>query len=178
MIRVDPAPFSLRPARLALVLGLALALAGLAGCGGDDSAERLEKATRALEKAMAQVEDAEAKAEARRQEVEEARKKLAKAEEDLSEARQRLEKARAEVEADATDTLVFRSVQRRLLDDPELEGVAIVAQVQGGVVTLSGDVPDEGLRKRAVEIARATPGVARVQDRIRIASDQPEKTGT
>ncbi|MGH0037203.1 MAG: BON domain-containing protein [Myxococcota bacterium] len=161
-----------------LVSFLALAVFGLSACGGDDGEARLRAATETLETALADVEQATAVADERRAEVEEARKELAVAEQELAEARRRLSEAKAEVDADATDTLVFRSVQRRLLDDEALEGVAIAAQVQAGVVTLSGEVPDAEVHERALEIARETPGVVRVQDRIRVLTEAAPSEGT
>jgi osmotically-inducible protein OsmY len=159
-----------------LLLPAALAVSA---CGGDDGEAELVAATQALEAARVDVDQASAAVDARRAEVEEARRELAAAEKELAEARRRLEEARAEVDADATDTLVFRSVQRRLLEEDDLEGVAISAQVKAGVVTLTGDVPDDEIRKRAVEVAEKTPGVARVQDRIRVlASAGEEQQGT
>jgi osmotically-inducible protein OsmY len=43
-----------------------------------------------------------------------------------------------------------------------------VAVDAAGTATLAGTIPDEGSRARALEIARAAPGVARVEDRLRI----------
>lgn len=147
--------------------GLGLALS-LTACGGDDREARLLAASQAMEEAQQEVDAAAATVEQRRAEVEDARRELAAAEKELAAARDRLAEARARVDADATDPLVFRSVQRRLLEDEALDGLAISAQVQSGVVTLTGAVPDTATRQRAVEIARGTPGVTRVADRIRI----------
>jgi osmotically-inducible protein OsmY len=171
MVRAAPL-ISRLPAALAIT-GLAFATVGLSACWKDDSEARLAEATHELEKALTDVENAQATVDARRAEMETARDKLAKAEDELTKAKRRLDDAKAEVDADATDTLVFRSVQRRLLDDKKLEGVAIAARVESGVVTLSGDAPDDAIRKRALEIARETPGVARVQDRIRVEGEKP-----
>ena len=63
--------------------------------------------------------------------------------------------------ATMTDAALFRSVQRRLLDDEELEDLAVAAEAAKGVITLRGTVPDQETRARAEEIARATPGVVK-----------------
>src|SRR5690606_12701346 len=68
------------------------------------------------------------------------------------------------------DTLLFRTVQARLLEDDALEDAAVSASVEGGVVTLSGTVPSEALRDRAVAVARETAGVVDVRSRIEIAA--------
>jgi osmotically-inducible protein OsmY len=60
-------------------------------------------------------------------------------------------------------------VQKQLLDDDDLEDVAISARVERGVVTLSGVVSEEKLRERAVKLAESVPGVVSVQDRIQVA---------
>ena len=68
----------------------------------------------------------------------------------------------------ATDDVLFRTVQSRLLEDDELESVAISAIVKEGVVTLSGVVPGTELREHALEIVRSTPGVASVESQIEL----------
>jgi hyperosmotically inducible protein len=47
--------------------------------------------------------------------------------------------------------------------------------VNGGVVTLSGSVPSEDLRRRAAEIVEAVPGVQEVENRLQISADAPTK---
>ena len=71
-----------------------------------------------------------------------------------------------EVGSQATDSMLFRTVQKRLLDDDQLEDVAIAARVEGGVVYLTGTVPDPALGERAAAIAADVPGVSSVQSRI------------
>ncbi|MFI5216583.1 MAG: BON domain-containing protein [Candidatus Limnocylindria bacterium] len=64
-------------------------------------------------------------------------------------------------------------IQKQLLDDDDLEEVAISARVEHGVVTLSGVVPEAELRERAVKLAESVPGVVSVQDRIQVAGQKP-----
>lgn len=151
----------------ALVLGLALALGGAAGCG-DDATQRWQEAKEELEEARKAVREAEAVVEKRRKALEEAEAMLARAKEREREARARLDAARSEVSEEATDAVLFRAVQERLLEDEKLEDVAISAQVSDGVVTLRGEVPAPELRDRAIEIARGVPGVVDVQSQIRV----------
>ena len=64
------------------------------------------------------------------------------------------------------ETLLFRAVQQRLLEDDQLDSVAVAATVSDGVVVLSGSVEDADQRDRAVAITREIPGVEGVESRI------------
>lgn len=148
-------------------VGLATGLLVLA-CGGSDPEVDLEQASRAVEEARAEVETAREVVRARESEVKEAQERLAEARSALLEAESEFAKREAVVNRSATDAVLFRAVQKRLLEDDDLSEVAIAARVSKGVVTLSGSVPDARLRDRAVEIARTTPGVADVESRIEV----------
>ena len=102
--------------------------------------------------------------------MEQARAALEEALGEQGEAEVRLAEAQSQVSLYATDDVLFRTIQKRLLEDGSLEGVAISAQVQDGVVLLAGDVPDEELRDRALEIARSVPGSLAVESRIRVGT--------
>ena len=65
--------------------------------------------------------------------------------------------------------MLFRNVQRRLLDAGALREVAIAAEVNDGVVTLRGRVPDEKMRNAAVQLATGVDGVITVDDLIEVA---------
>jgi len=155
----------------------AAALLALA-CGGSEEAqlaafsEQLAELHTAVDEAQTSVDEKEA---ARRS-----------AESELSAAQAQLRDAQRELAAieeqagGATDTVLFRLVQRRLLDDSDLEKVGISAAVDAGVVELSGIVPSLELRDRAVGIASGIPGVASVENRIRVlpavSSEGPSET--
>jgi len=160
----------------ALALGLGVALVGAAGCG-DDATHRWEAAKEELAEARDGVREAESKVEARREALREAEAVLAKAREREREARAHLDEAREKVSKEATDAVLFRAVQKRLLEDEKLEGVAVSAQVSDGVVTLRGEVPDPKLRDRALEIARGVPGVVEVRSEIRVAPESGSESG-
>lgn len=151
----------------------AAALLALAACGGNGAEEELEEASRGLAEAREAVGEARREVEERQAEVQAAQDELAAARAALREAEARLSGFEAKVDLNATDVVLFRSIQKRLLTDGALEDVAIEARVDKGVVSLSGAVPDAELRDRAVEIARSTPGVTSVESRIQI--DKPEK---
>ncbi len=64
------------------------------------------------------------------------------------------------------DATVTSRIKSGLLRDPVVAGSAIGVEVQDGVVTLTGRVPSEAVAARAVDIARNTEGVRRVEDRL------------
>ena len=154
--------------RACLVAGL-LALS----CGANDEEARLEALNQelgSLREALPELRDRitnrEAAAQSAQDELADARGRLRKSEKRIAE----IEK---EIGSQATDPLLFRMVQTQLLEDDELENVAITARVERGVVTLSGVVPKEDLRDRAVKLAESVPGVVSVQNRIQVAGAKP-----
>lgn len=62
----------------------------------------------------------------------------------------------------AQSNWLAQRVRHRLQWDRKLAELAIVVQVQGDEVCLSGSVADEELRRRAVELAETTVGVGKV----------------
>lgn len=154
-----------RSLRAAAIPALALALA--TGCGQDEE-ERLRDAIENLTEAREAVQAAQEEVDEKQAAVDEARAELEKAREGLREARERQAAAESKVDLSATDDALFRTIQTRLLEDDDLEGAAISAQVSQGVVTLSGTVSKAEKRERAVEIARSVPGVSGVNSQIRV----------
>ena len=150
-----------------ILVALGTALIALA-CGGSDPEADLEQASQALEEARAQVAEDREAVEALEGEVQEAQKRLAEARSALRQAESELARRESAVDVSATDGVLFRSVQKRLLEDDDLTDVAIAARVSKGVVTLSGSVPNAKLRDRALEIARTTPGAGNVESRIEV----------
>ncbi len=162
--------------RLSLI-GIAAVLAlGLVACS-ETREEKFEKALRGAEAAQKVVESARkevetelAKYEKASAAAESAEKRLSKARAQLDSAESSAAKARAEVAKWADDATVFRTVQRRLLEEKSLGEAAVSARVQGGVAYLEGRVPNEKARERAIQIARETPGVLDVQSQIGVGS--------
>lgn len=156
-------------AKLTIALAALLLVAGLvSGCGDGAREERLAAASKAVATARSEVDEAQAAVDAKQAAADEAQSELANARERLKAAESRLADAKSEMAGLSTDDLLFRAVQKRLLEDDELEKVAIAAKVDAGVVTLSGSVPEEDIRKHALEVARETPGVVSVVDQISI----------
>jgi len=147
---------------------LFLAGALFTGCGDSEEAklaaltEELGTLREGLTETRAEVAEREATAKA-------AQDALAAARGEQRESERRIAEIEKELGTHATDPVLFRMVQKQLLDDDDLEDVAISARVERGVVTLSGVVSEEKLRERAVKLAESVPGVVSVQDRIQVA---------
>jgi osmotically-inducible protein OsmY len=157
------------------LFALSTLLFATAGCGGDSQEKELKAATAAVEAKREAAQKAREEVEARQQVVDEARKKLEEAESELRTREQALRDAQSQVGLTATDATLFRSVQRRILDDPELDDLAVAVQASKGVITLQGAVPDEDARARAEEVARATPGVLNVENRVEVVAPPVEE---
>ena len=154
------------PGALRLVTPGALALALALGCGPSDEEAAFRDASEELAEsrdAVAAAQEAVAEEEA---EFAEAEAELAAAREALREAKANLSEAQAAVGRHATDDVLFREIQGRLLEDDALAEVAISARVEKGVVTLAGEAESAEQRERAAEIAESVPGVIGVENRV------------
>ena len=67
-----------------------------------------------------------------------------------------------------SDTLVTTKVQAMFYLDREVKAMDIDVTTHGGVVTLTGTVDNEAVRKKAVADARSTEGVKQVVDKLTI----------
>jgi osmotically-inducible protein OsmY len=153
-----------RPRGCALLLALALGV----GCGGDPEEKRLAELGQELGALREGLAESRALVGEREAAAKAAQDALAQARSALRESESRIAQIEKEIGAHASDDVLFRLVQKRLLEDDTLESVAIKARVERGVVTLSGVVPKAKLRDRALEIAQGVPGVVSVQDRIEV----------
>jgi hyperosmotically inducible protein len=61
------------------------------------------------------------------------------------------------------DATITSHVKSRLLDDPAVRGLKIDVDTREGVVYLTGSIPGQAERDKAVQIARATDGVREVE---------------
>jgi hyperosmotically inducible periplasmic protein len=77
-----------------------------------------------------------------------------------------------------TDGWITMKVHSQFVPEDALEDSDIDVDTTNGIVTLSGTVPTEAGRARAVAIAKATDGVKSVSDKLKVmpAADRP--TGT
>ncbi len=67
------------------------------------------------------------------------------------------------------DAWITTKVQAQYFADPEVKARRIDVTTKNGVVTLEGRVDTEEARRQAVQIARNTDGVVRVDDRLSVA---------
>jgi hyperosmotically inducible protein len=70
--------------------------------------------------------------------------------------------------AAVTDGAVTTKIKAQFLANTALRHADIAVTTNNGVVTLSGTVPSAELRQLAVDLARHTGGVARVDDQLRV----------
>lgn len=149
-------------------LACAAALA-LVACGDESERERLARAAKELASAQEDVARAREDVASKEAAAQTAAAALDASRERLGAAEARLEAASTSEDLRVSDDAIFRSVQERLLEDRALRDVAVRAAVTQGTVVLSGKVPSEKLRERALGIARETPGVAAVESQIEVA---------
>ena len=71
---------------------------------------------------------------------------------------------------DQEDDRIESSIEKRIGDEPALSDSDIDVEVEAGVARLSGTVKSRGDQVTALTAARATPGVQRVIDDLRLAS--------
>jgi osmotically-inducible protein OsmY len=76
--------------------------------------------------------------------------------------------AASDVAAASSDATVTAAVKSKMILDSTVSSLQIDVDTEGGVVTLTGNVANAGVRDRAVAIARSTEGVKGVQDRLTI----------
>lgn len=160
--------------RIATALLLCTGLA----CGADEEMapeESLQQAAEEVSEARDEVAEAQEEVATARERLEERRSSAATAREQLEGERQEMQAAEQEVrEAEqrvaalASDTAIFRTLQKDLLAAEELEESAVEVSVENRVVTLGGTVANASAEQRALELARAVPGVTRVVNRMRV----------
>jgi hyperosmotically inducible periplasmic protein len=74
------------------------------------------------------------------------------------------------VENELSDTLLTTKVQAMFYLDREVKAANIDVTTRGGVVTLTGTVANEVVRKKAVADAKSTDGVRQVVDKLTVTS--------
>ncbi|MDZ4695908.1 MAG: BON domain-containing protein [Deltaproteobacteria bacterium] len=70
-----------------------------------------------------------------------------------------------------TDAWITTKIKSQFLGEKALKGSDISVDTENrGMVILSGNIPNEGARKRAMELARTTKGVREVQDKLKMVA--------
>lgn len=67
------------------------------------------------------------------------------------------------------DESLAREIHEILTKDPELDATEIEVEVEGGAVTLTGEVESSDAKLLAEELVESTPGVREIHNRLRIA---------
>jgi hyperosmotically inducible periplasmic protein len=78
------------------------------------------------------------------------------------------EGADGDAEARAGDAAVTTSVRTAFMEDTSLKDLGINVSTRENVVTLTGTVPSQTEKHRAIELAREAEGVRSVVDRLRV----------
>jgi hypothetical protein len=68
------------------------------------------------------------------------------------------------------DSTITARVKTALIKDPRIQASEIDVQTYQGRVTLNGVVDSAAMAERALEVARATPGVRTIDDKLTLAS--------
>ncbi len=128
----------------------------------NDATSHLNDAKKARKQAQDDVADA-------RKQVQKAKKQLSNAQDKLQQKRQKVIAATQAVNKTVNDEVLFRTLQKKLLDNDNFSKAAISVGVNKRVVTLTGTVPDQETHKQAVQAVRSQPGVASVNDQLQIS---------
>jgi osmotically-inducible protein OsmY len=70
-----------------------------------------------------------------------------------------------------SDAMIVTTIQSKYYGSSTVKGRNIDVDAENGVVTLTGKVDTDMARQEAVQLARGTSGVNRVEDRLTVASD-------
>lgn len=65
-----------------------------------------------------------------------------------------------------TDDSISNNIKANMFSDAQTKSANVNVAVKNGVVTLTGEVPDENVRYEAFKIAKETPGVVNVDDQM------------
>ncbi len=154
---------------------LLICILALAACQQETPEERLKANVEAVENvqedhrsASEDVVDAASALAARKQSVDDAEAALAKARKELRGIQKELEEEQKLLQNSANDTAIFRLVQQKLLDAPELENSAVRVTVINGVITLDGQLNNQNQVNLAESIAKAAPGVKGVRNFLKV----------
>lgn len=162
--------------RKASVASVCLAvLVSLTACGGRE--EEYRQAVEALDEANAQREEAAQTLRATLAELDATRAQLKRAQDEVDASRQELAEARKEVIGTADDIVLFRVIQRKLLEDEALKDTAVTAVVRHQVVTLRG-MANESEAAYAQRLAASQPGVEAVRNEIVMPQSASDATPT
>src|SRR5712691_3360832 len=70
------------------------------------------------------------------------------------------------------DAAITTNIKAKMFSDPQLKTATLDVSAKNGVVTLTGQVPDDSARSEAFKLASETPGVTKVNDQMTVATAQ------
>jgi hypothetical protein len=70
------------------------------------------------------------------------------------------------------DAAITTNIKAKMFSDPQLKTATLDVSAKNGVVTLTGQVPDDSARSEAFKLANETPGVTKVNDQMTVATAQ------
>ena len=71
-----------------------------------------------------------------------------------------------------SDDAIATDIKAKMFSEPSLKSASVDVSSKGGVVTLSGQVPDDAARLAAYKIATQAKGVAKVNDQMSVVNAQ------
>ena len=71
------------------------------------------------------------------------------------------------------DAAITTEIQSKLFSSAQVKSATLDVSTNGGVVTLSGEVPSDAARYEAYKLATETPGVTKVNDQMTVALARP-----
>lgn len=152
---------------LVLLSILLIGTASLTGCSKSPQ-QKYDSATSQLQDAKKALSDSKQKVASQQKEVDEAQKKLGELQKKVDAKRQKVVTATQAVDKTVNDEVLFRTLQKNLLDKDKFSDSAISVGVHNLVVTLSGVVPDQDTHDQAIKVTRNQAGVADVRDQLQI----------
>jgi osmotically-inducible protein OsmY len=155
-----------------LFSALLVATAMLTGCS-ESPQDQYKDATQNLKQAKQARQDAQQTLQDKQQALADAKKDVKQAKSDLQSAKQKVAQAMQKVDKLVDDKILFRTIQRKLVNNKNFGNSAISVSVNQRVVTLTGTVPDQSTHKKALQTTRSQPGVKKVIDSLKV-NDQSE----
>lgn len=68
-----------------------------------------------------------------------------------------------------SDAGISASIRNQLIKDAAIPANRISVQTEQGVVTLTGSVPSQAIKKRIIELSQKTKGVKRVESHLTVS---------
>lgn len=75
------------------------------------------------------------------------------------------------------DSAITAKVKSKLATDSQTSAIKISVETNGGVVTLTGNVPSDTEKSKAETLAKSTDGVKRVQNEIKVTPESSSTVG-